>query len=87
MADAKAAKKPAKAKKAAPASAKTTTFATKKFESFTIKAKRSGRFLVLGANGKPVNGAEKLKVLIGAKLLKESAPKAAEAAAEEAPST
>ncbi len=80
----KAAPKKAKpaAKTAAAASAKTTTTSTtKKFQDYTIKTKRSGRFLVLGKNGKTVNGADKTKVLIAAKLVKESLPKAKEEAA------
>ena len=45
----------------------------------TIYKKRSGRFGVKNATGKWVNGEEKVKVLLGAKLIKVDAPKKAEA--------
>lgn len=67
---------PAKKKtKAAPAAAASKS-TTKKFQDFTIKTKRSGRFLVLGKDGKVVNGADKTKVLIDAKLVQVSLPQA-----------
>lgn len=78
-------KEPAKKKtaKAAPAAAASKS-TTKKFQDFTIKTKRSGRFLVLGKDGKVVNGADKTKVLIDAKLVQVSLPQAKK---EEAPAT
>lgn len=89
MAEAKTA-----AKKAKPAAAKKPAATAKaakpgkpplkavKHQEFTIKTKRSGRYWVIGKNGKTVNGADKTKVLVGAKLLKESAPKAKEESSE-----
>lgn len=75
-------------KKAAPAAKKgsggDSASKTVKFQDFTIKTKRSGRYWVIAKSGKSVNGAEKTKILVGAKLLKESAPKPKE---EAAPST
>lgn len=75
MADKKA-KAEAKEKKAA--KVKLPDFAPLKFKDFTIKQKRSGRFEVLNAKGKNVNGDEKLKLLLEAKVLKESVKKAPE---------
>lgn len=54
-----------------------------KFKEYTIKQKRSGRYEVLNAKGKNVNGADKLKLLIDAKVLKESVKKAPEEKAAE----
>lgn len=82
MADKKA-KADAKEKKAK--KPKITPVEPIKFKEFTIKQKRSGRFEVLNAKGKNVNGADKLKLLIDAKVLKESVKKAP--AAEETPAT
>lgn len=81
------AKKPAekteKKKKRVPV----TGFAPLKHKEFTIKQKRSGRYEVLDAKGKNINGAEKLKTLIDAKILKPSEKKAPAPAAEETPAT
>ncbi len=75
------AKKVVKAKEATASTEK--GFSTMSFQGFKISKKRSGRFEVLGKNGKNVNGADKTKVLLDAKLILASLPKAA--AAEEAP--
>jgi hypothetical protein len=62
-----------KASKAKPV----TGFAPLKFKDHTITQKRSGRYEVVDSKGKNVNAAEKVKILLEAKLLKESLPKAA----------
>jgi len=61
-----------------------TGFSPLKFKDFTITQKRSGRFQVVTANGKAVNAAEKVKLLLEAKVLKGSFKKTAtdEAAAQ-----
>jgi hypothetical protein len=90
--EAPAAKKATKKKAPKPASAaatKSTTSSTeaktKKFKDYTILTKRSGRFEVIGVNGKNINGMDKAKILVDAKLVKTGlgkAPPAAEPAAE-----
>ncbi|MBC7742480.1 MAG: hypothetical protein H7061_09795 [Bdellovibrionaceae bacterium] len=80
MADKKAKTGPVKSTKPRPA----TLAAPQKFKDFTITQKRSGRFQVVTAQGAPVNGAEKEKLLLDAKVLKGSFKKAGEAAAPEA---
>ncbi len=77
------AKPAAKAEKKAPKK-RATGFAPLKFKDFTIKQKASGRFEVLGSNGKNVNGADKTKILLESKVLKGSFKKAAQ---EETPAT
>lgn len=72
--------KPAKTEKKAP-KVKFTGFAPMKLKDFTITQKSSGRYAVVNAAGKPVNGEEKVKLLLEAKLLKGSFKK--EAAATE----
>ncbi len=62
-----------------------TGFAPMKFKEFTITQKRSGRYAVATAKGKYVNGAEKEKLLLEAKLLQPSLKKAA--APAETPAT
>jgi hypothetical protein len=62
-----------KVKKAKP----TTVFAPLKFKDFTITQKRSGRYEVISAKGKNLNGAEKASLLLEAKVLKGSFKKAA----------
>jgi len=61
----------------------------KKSGEYTIYKKRSGRFGVKNSKGKWINGEDKVKVLLGEKLIKACLPKekpAEEAApAEEAP--
>ncbi len=51
-------------------------FAPLNFKDFTITRKRSGRFQVVTAKGKPVGGTDKVKVLLDAKVLKGSFKKA-----------
>lgn len=64
---------------------------TKKFQDFVIHTKRSGRFEVIDKCGKNVNGMEKAKILVDAKLIKTGLSKkpATESApsGEEAPAT
>lgn len=55
----------------------------KKTDSYTIYKKRSGRYGVMGANQKWINGADKTKILLEAKLIK-AAPKKKEAPKAEA---
>ncbi len=55
-----------------------------KFKDHTIKQKRSGRYEVLGKDGKNVKGEDKVKVLVDAKLLKIPEKKAPKAEAETA---
>jgi len=50
----------------------------KKTAEYTIVKKRSGRYGVLGASGKWLNGDDKVKVLLAEKLIKAAAPKPAE---------
>ena len=71
------AKKPAKKKGEAGAAA----FVTKKFKDFVISQKRSGRYLVRNASGKTINGLEKAKILVDAKLVQAGFAKAKEEAA------
>ncbi len=54
-----------------------TGFVPLKFKEHTITQKRSGRFEVLNAKGKNINGADKVKLLIESKVLKGSFKKAA----------
>ena len=54
-----------------------TGFAPLQFKDHTITQKRSGRYEVVNAKGKNVNAEEKIKILLEAKLLKPSEPKAA----------
>ena len=51
-------------------------FTALKFNGCLISKKRSGRFQVFAKNGKNVNGAEKTKILLDAKLIQASLPKA-----------
>lgn len=80
------------AKKAAPAKkevkvkkVKVTGFSPLKIKDFTITQKSSGRYEVKNSKGANVNGADKVSILIEAKLLKKSEPKAP--AAEATPAT
>jgi hypothetical protein len=78
MAEKKAAAKDKPKKKPA-----VTGFAPLKFKEFTILQKRTGKFEVQNAKGKNVNGADKVKLLLEAKVMKGSfknAPKAEAAA-------
>ena len=55
---------------------KVTGFAPLKFKDFTITQKSSGRYEVVNAKGKNVNGNDKVSLLTEAKLLKVSEKKA-----------
>ncbi len=55
----------------------------KKTSEYTITQRRDGRYAVVDANKKPVNGEEKVKILLAEELIKVSV--AAPAPAEEAP--
>lgn len=80
------------AKKAAPVKneekkvkrVKVTGFAPMKLKDYTITQKSSGRYEVVNSKGANVNGADKVKILIEAKLLKPSLPKAASEGTAEA---
>ena len=50
---------------------------------YIVSQKRSGRYAVVAADGSPVNGEEKAKILLAEELIKLTAPKPAEP--EEAP--
>lgn len=73
-----------KTEKKAPKAKPVTGFAPLKFKDFTITQKGSGRYEVVNAKGKNVNGGEKEKLLLEAKVLKGSFKKAAK---EEAATT
>lgn len=59
----------------------------KKTDDYTILQRRDNRYAVIDSNKKPVNGDEKVKILVTEELLKVTlpAPKEEEAPAEEAP--
>ncbi len=65
-----------KKEKKAPRAKPATGFAPLKFKDFTITQKRSGRYQVITAKGQNVNGDEKTKILLEAKVLKGSFKKA-----------
>lgn len=77
------------------APAPSNVFKTMTVKDHKITKKRSGRYQVVDKNGKPVNGLDKARILVDAKLVQAgfpkdgAAPKAkAEAApTDEAPST
>ena len=71
---------PAKEKKVA--RVKVTGFAPLSFKDHTITQKRSGRFQVVTAKGKTVNGAEKVKLLLESKVIKGSFKKNTDTPAE-----
>lgn len=75
----KAAKPKAKKAPAKAESAPKGEFTRMKFNDCVIARKRSGRFEVIGKNGKNLNGADKIKILLDAKLIQASVPKAAPA--------
>ena len=62
----------------------------KKTSEYTITQRRDGRYAVVGSDKKPVNGADKVKILLAEELIKVTAaapapePEAEEAPAEEA---
>lgn len=59
----------------------------KKTSEYTISKRRDDRYAVVDGNKKPVNGEEKVKILLAEELIKVTAPAPVveEAAAEEAP--
>ena len=65
----------------------------KKTSEYTISQRRDGRYAVVGSDKKPVNGDDKVKILLAEELIKVSAPapapepepEAEEVSAEEAP--
>lgn len=63
----------------------------KKTSEYTISQRRDGRYAVVGSDKKPVNGDDKVKILLAEELIKVTAPAPApapeveEAPAEEAP--
>lgn len=58
----------------------------KKTSEYTILQRRDNRYAVVGANKKPINGEEKVKILLAEELIKVTAPAPApEPEAEEAP--
>lgn len=63
----------------------------KQTSEYTISQRRDERYAVVDANKKPVNGEEKVKILLAEELIKVTAPapapepEAEEASAEEAP--
>ena len=46
----------------------------KKTSEYTISQRRDGRYAVIGADKKPVNGDEKVKILLAEELIKAAAP-------------
>ncbi len=62
----------------------------KKTSEYTITSRRDGRYAVVGANRKPINGEEKVKILLAEDLIKVTAaapapePEVAEESSEEA---
>lgn len=65
----------------------------KKTSEYTISQRRDGRYAVVGSDKKPVNGDDKVKILLAEELIKVTAPAPApepepeveEVSAEEAP--
>ena len=57
---------------------------TKKKPEFKVTKKRSGRYAVLGRDGKYINGEEKVKILLKEGLIKLSKATKKEAPTEEA---
>lgn len=60
----------------------------KKTSEYTISKRRDGRFSIVDASKKPVNGDDKVKILLAEDLIKvklATPPAAEEAPAEEAP--
>lgn len=58
----------------------------KKTSEYTILQRRDGRYAVVGANKKPINGDDKVKILVAEDLIKVTAPAPApEPEPEEAP--
>ncbi len=81
-----------KASTKAPKEKKSTDAKTQTFKDFVITKKRSGRFEVKTAKGKQVNGLDKARVLVDAKLVQAGFPKdkadaGSEGASGETPTT
>lgn len=57
----------------------------KKTSEYTILQRRDNRYAVLGANRQPVNGEEKVKILVAEDLIKVTAPAPAPEPEAEAP--
>ena len=57
----------------------------KKTENYTIYKKKSGRFAVKNSSNDWINGDEKVKILVGEKLLKVALPKKPEPEPESTP--
>ncbi len=58
----------------------------KKTSEYTISQRRDGRYAVVGSDKKPVNGDDKVKILLAEELIKVTAPAPApEPEVEEAP--
>jgi hypothetical protein len=55
-------------------------------KEYTLQKKRSGRYAVIGKDGKYINGEAKVEILLKEKVIKKpAAKKKAQAAAEEKP--
>lgn len=54
----------------------------KKAETYTVYKKRNGRYGVKDAQGKWINGEEKVKILLNEKLIKTPGPKPAQSTEE-----
>ncbi len=55
----------------------------KQAKEYTLQKKRSGRYAVIGKDGKFINGDQKVEILIKEKLLKAPPKKAPKPEAEE----
>ena len=71
-----ATKKTTKAKKATP-----ETKSIAQVKGYVITQKRSGRYFIKTSKGRTVNGMDKTKILLEAKLVQAGLPKAKEEAA------
>ncbi|MBQ0711920.1 MAG: hypothetical protein KBT53_03070 [Porticoccus sp.] len=50
----------------------------KKTDDYTVYQKRSGRYGVIGADGNPINGEDKVKILLAEGMVKQSVAAAPE---------
>ena len=82
-----AATKKTATKKASTSASVTKEFSRMKFKEYVISKKRSGRYEVVTLKGKNVNGLDKARILVDAKLVQAGFPKdgAAPKAKAEAP--
>jgi hypothetical protein len=62
---------------------KKTAPKAKEKKEYTVEKKRSGRYAVIGKNGKFINGQEKVEILQKEGLIKKLTPKAKDAPAAE----